>query len=380
MGRLTDSPPFCGFTVGVTADRRGREQSLMLSRLGVEVVRGPAITTLPVSDDGKLREITGSLITDPPDYMVANTGVGIRSWIGMAASWGVAGALTEALAATRIAARGPKAAAAVSVAGLDVWWRASDEQLSSVTARLLEETISGRRVAVQLHGDDRQNMTGQLERAGAEVVEVPVYRWTLPEDPAPALRLVELCCSGLVDVVTFTTGPAARNLVALAETAGRHDDLLDALNREVAVACVGPVCAAAAVEVGIERPQFPDEWRLGSLIRLVSDILSGRRHRFRLGSTNLVLQGSVAIVNGRPVQLTDRERAVLARLAGRPGATFSRQALLRHVWGDPGADPHVVETTVGRLRAKLGPAGSTIETAVRRGYRLSTLAVPVEQG
>jgi uroporphyrinogen-III synthase len=35
-------------------------------------------------------------------------------------------------------------------------------------------------------------------------------------------------------------------------------------------------------------------------------------------------------------------------------------------------DDHVVEVTVGRLRRRLGSAGTHIETVMRRGYRLST--------
>lgn len=366
----------CGFTVGVTADRRSDEQTLMLTRLGVDVIRGPSIRTLPLGDDVRLRALTEKLIADPPDYLVANTGLGMRSWLGLAATWGLDEALRDAFVETRIAARGPKAAAAVGIAGLGVWWRAGSEQLASVGARLLEEPIAGKRVAVQLHRDDRLDLLRTLSDAGAEVVGVPVYRWTLPEDRDPALRLVGMCCEGGVDAVTFTAAPALRNFVRLAEVAGRSGPLLEALNGGMTVACVGPVCAAAAVDEGIAGPVFPDLWRLGSLVRLVSEMLLVRRRQYRIGGVDLLLQGSVAVVGGAPVRLTDLEAAVLSKLASRPGATVTRQALLRDVWDDPRVDPHVLETAVGRLRAKLGPAGAGIETAVRRGYRLNAAATP----
>ncbi len=376
MYLVSGTPKLCGFTVGVTADRRREEQTLMLTRLGVDVVQGPSIRTLPLGDDVALRALTETLIADPPDYLVANTGLGMRSWLGLAATWGLDGALRDAFAATRIAARGPKAAGAVGIAGLKVWWRADNEQLASVETRLLEELLGGKRVAVQLHGDDRLDLVRTLTAAGAEVVKVPVYRWTLPEDRDPALRLVGLCCTGDVDAVTFTSAPAVRNFVRLAETVDRSPELLESLNGDMTVACVGPVCAAAALDEGIGAPVFPDLWRLGSLVRLVSEMLVARRRQYRIGGTDLVLQGSVAMVGERPVHLTDLEVAVLARLAARPGATVTRQALLRDVWNDPHVDPHVLETAVGRLRAKLGPAGQAIETAVRRGYRLNAATSP----
>lgn len=363
-----------GFTVGVTADRRADEQAKMLSGLGARVVHGPVIRTVAAGDDPALRALTEELIAAPPQYLVASTGPGIREWMGRAATWGVASDLRRALARTRIAARGPKAAAAVTTAGMQVWWQAESGQLSAVAERLLAEDRTGSRVAVQLHGDGRQALSRLLADAGFHVVDIPTYRWALPEDPNPALRLVELLCNGSVDAVTFTAGPAVRNFMALADRARRGRNVLEALNSSVSAVCIGPVCAAAAREEGIERPVFPDVWRLGPMVGLVAEELVERRRCYRLEDNELVLQGSVVLVDGAPVRLTDRERAVLSKLAERPGTTISRRVLLRHVWKDPRVDPHVLETTVGRIRAKLGPSGAALETAVRRGYRLRARA------
>jgi len=61
---------------------------------------------------------------------------------------------------------------------------------------------------------------------------------------------------------------------------------------------------------------------------------------------------------------------VLGILARRPGAVVSKKALLEEVW-EGESDDHVVEVTVARLRHRLGAAGASIETVVRRGYRLA---------
>jgi DNA-binding winged helix-turn-helix (wHTH) protein len=78
------------------------------------------------------------------------------------------------------------------------------------------------------------------------------------------------------------------------------------------------------------------------------------------------------LVDGEPVELPDRELAVLRILAERPGAAVAKATLLRRIWGAGNADEHAVEVTVARLRRRLGPVGAAIETAVRRGYRLVT--------
>ena len=76
------------------------------------------------------------------------------------------------------------------------------------------------------------------------------------------------------------------------------------------------------------------------------------------------------VAGEEPVQLTDRERAVLTALSRRPGAVVSKGELRKQVWAN-GADDHAVEVTVGRLRRRLGPASDGIETVMRRGYRLA---------
>ncbi|MCU4185268.1 uroporphyrinogen-III synthase [Acidiferrimicrobium sp. IK] len=370
---MEPSLPLEGFTVAVTADRRSEEQKLMLTRLGIDVFHAPTIKTIPVGDDDRLRALTEEVIARPPDFLVANTGLGIRSWFGLASSWGLDQALRNALSSARIAARGPKAAGAIGIAGLDLWWRAKSERLATVGDRLAEEGVAGKRVALQLHGDGRQELTAQLQEQGAEVIEIPVYRWVVPEDDGPVQRLITLCSEGAIDAVTFTAAPAVRNLIEMAELTGRARQLLRALNGGILVACVGPVCSAAALDEGITDPVTPEHWRLGSLVRLVSEELAARRRQLGAVDGQLVLQGSVlrgAAIEA--VRLSSRERVILACLAERPGAAVGRHVLMRRAWDERDVDPHALEAVIGRLRAKLGEHSGLIETVHRRGYRLST--------
>ena len=273
MTAPAEAGPLAGRTVGVTADRRGEDQAILLRRLGAEVVRGPVLRTERQPVDDALEAVTRQVIAQPPDVLVANTGFGIRSWWERAARWELDHQLTEALAPARVAARGPKAAGAIRSLGLEVWWRSPRERLDDVAEHLVATGVDGQRVALQLHGDDRQGASSTLRRAGATVTEVPVYRWSTPEDEAPALELLARCCDGSLDAVTFTAGPAVRNLIDLAEREGVADVALRQLNGPVLVVCVGPVCAAVAREEGIVAPAVPDAWRLGSMVKLVGELL-----------------------------------------------------------------------------------------------------------
>jgi len=80
---------------------------------------------------------------------------------------------------------------------------------------------------------------------------------------------------------------------------------------------------------------------------------------------------AVAItVDGAPVRLTRREFELLKYLVENRNRVLSRDRLLERVWGyDQVIETRSVDVHVGRLRAKLGPAGQQIETVVGLGYR-----------
>lgn len=75
-------------------------------------------------------------------------------------------------------------------------------------------------------------------------------------------------------------------------------------------------------------------------------------------------------VSGEPVDFTYLEYALLAFLVTHPGRTYSRDALLRRVWGfDYFGGSRTVDVHVRRVRAKLGPElAQRLETVRGVGY------------
>jgi two-component system alkaline phosphatase synthesis response regulator PhoP len=71
------------------------------------------------------------------------------------------------------------------------------------------------------------------------------------------------------------------------------------------------------------------------------------------------------------IDLTPREFDLLYTLAQHPGHVFTREELLRRVWGDDfdGID-RVVDVHVGTLRRKLDDEALLIQTVRGVGYKL----------
>ncbi len=366
--------PLRGYVIGVTADRRADEQMQLLEQRGAACLHGPMIKTHPLGPADTLARATRDLIARPPDVVLLTTGIGVRGWLEAAEALGLANALIGALDGADVYCRGPKAAGAALTGGLPVTWSSSEATSAALVERLAADGVAGRRVAVQLDGALGAEITRSIRDLGGEAVEVPVYRWSLPEDATAAVRLIRAVVDGRVDAVTFTARPAIDNMVEIAAEVGLAERLLAALGCEVAVFCVGPVCSARARSLGIAAVEEPERARLGALVQHLTSWFAAREQTLELAGLPVRLQGRmVAVGDEVPVQLTERERRVLAVLAERPGAVLSKRTLLRSIWGPDEVDEHVVEVTIGRLRQRLGPASVGIETVVRRGYRLSAV-------
>lgn len=378
-------PALAGTTVAITADRRRDEQAELFERRGARVLHGPTIRTIPLVHDERLHDAIEAVVGDPPTLVVLTTALGLRSWLAAAESLDRGEELTEALRSSELLVRGAKAVGAAVTAGLDVAWSAPGATATEVVERLAErasERGPGERVAVQLDGDPDTALPGRIRDLGYEVLEVPVYQWTMPADPAPARRLIGAVADGSVDAVTFTSGPALRNFFELAAEAGLADQVREAFaGGEVAAVCVGPVSAAQARALGVASPVSPVHHRLGAMVQACVNHRGEERRELVLAGVEVVVQGRVVVVADGidavdavgaafvPVELTDRERGVLEVLLRRPGAVVAKSLLGREVWG-AAADDHTTEVTVARLRRRLGPAGAAIETVVRRGYRV----------
>ena len=77
------------------------------------------------------------------------------------------------------------------------------------------------------------------------------------------------------------------------------------------------------------------------------------------------------LVDGSPVQLTFKEFELLRLLMEAKGRVLTREILMDRVW-DLGADREnrTLDVHIRTLRAKLGSAGSLVETVRGVGYRL----------
>jgi len=358
-----------GCCLVIAVDRRSSELAAALERHGAQVRHAPALTIVPHIDDEALLTATRALVADPPDVVVATTGVGFRGWIEAAEEAGLLDDLLAALAHAQIVARGPKARGAIQQAGLTADWVAESETSAELGEFLLAEGLDGRRVAVQHHGSGADGLDELFATAGADVVSLTVYRWGPPADPAVVARSVIAAAQGEVDAVLFTSAPGAAEWLAAAVREGVHDEILrQSASGRVLMAAVGPITAGPLASAGF-TPLIAERGRLGSLVRgVVTHFGGGRAPGLDTSAGRLELRSTGVVLDGLFTPLSRTGVAVLAELFAARGGVVSR-VQLQSALPRSGDSAHAVEMAIARIRDALGVPG-IIRTVVKRGYRL----------
>jgi uroporphyrinogen-III synthase len=307
-------------------------------------------------------------VAGPIDVLVATNPVGLRAWFEAADGWGLGDALRGALGAAAVVGRGPRVAQAARAVGLGAAWTPPTDSVTDTIEHLMRAGVSGRRVAVAQHGEPPPDLARALRCAGADVIEVVAFGWTPPRDPRPLEKLVAATSGGHVDVLAFTSAPAATRFLRAADEFGRRDELAHALQQRVLVACIGPVTAepwrrADLPVVVAGRP------RLRTLVREIADRTQHRCGRVvSAAGHRLDVRGHLVVVDTVPIAPGPEAMTLCEALCRHPGQVLSLAELREALPIDPGADR--VAAIMATLGTTLGDS-RIVQTLGANGYRLA---------
>lgn len=264
-------------TVVVLESRMRDQIASLVRKYGGTPFSAPALAEIPDVDPAHIDELIRDWNSAPPDIFIFQTGVGTRALFAATDSLGLTDFLLRLLDSAKVVVRGPKPTAVLRSRKVRIDRAASDPfTTQEVLAAMQETPLRGKRVVVQRYGETNRELQSALESEGAGVIEIATYRWGLPEDTAPLLRLIGALGRDEIDLVAFTSASQANNLFTVARSDGKVDSLKQSLGRTL-VASIGPVCSTAlrkfAVRVDIEaKPP-----KLGPLIEAINEALSDGR-------------------------------------------------------------------------------------------------------
>ena len=234
----------------------------------------PALAEVPDVDSATIARLVCGLEAKLPKVVIFQTGVGTQALFAATDSLGLTQKLLDLLAKCTVAARGPKPTGALRSRGVRIDRSAKEPfTTAEVLDSLQDVSLRGERVVVQRYGETNVELEKALHAKGAEIVEIPTYRWALPENTAPLVQLIDALERREVDATVFTSASQAHNLFALSERLGRQATLAANLNRTL-VASIGPVCSAALEGHGVKIALEASPPKLGPLVAALDRALS----------------------------------------------------------------------------------------------------------
>ena len=255
-----------GLAVMAFESRRAGELESLIRRHGGMPLVVPSMREVPLHDDAALA-LLRELEADAIKIVIILTGVGLRTL----AERCPADRLAASLARTTVVARGPKPIAELRKLGLKPQVIVPEPNTWREILSTLDEQapVEGLRVAVLEYGVTNDVLISELERRGADVLRVALYRWDLPEDPRQLQDAVSRLATTGVDFVLFTSRRQVEHVMLTASELGLTRALVDRA-RLMVLASIGPVCSEALRSHGLPVDIEPEHPKMGHLVVAVA--------------------------------------------------------------------------------------------------------------
>ncbi|GCF10118.1 uroporphyrinogen-III synthase [Dictyobacter arantiisoli] len=209
------------------------------------------------------------------DLVVFFTGVGVKTLLQEADQLGRREELVAALRKSTVVCRGPKPGGALRQEGIPI---AASSPEPYTTHELIDVLtpfeLAGKTVAVVHYGERNTEIMEMLRSRDAQVEELCLYEWLLPEQTDTLQALVRELIAGKVDVVMFTSQIQIRHLFLIATELQLLTELQEALNQRTIVASIGPTCTGVLLEYGVVPQVIPEHPKMGYLIKALVAYMS----------------------------------------------------------------------------------------------------------
>lgn len=269
--RWFDDRPLFGRRIVVT---RSREQAGdlidMLEDRGADAIASPTIRIAQPEDEAPLEQAVANAGTF--DWIIFASANAVDSFMSRL----LARADVRELKGVRIATVGPSTASRLHRYGVRVDLTPAEYRAEGIIDALRAAgQIQGARVLLPRADIGRDVLAEQLRQAGAEVTDVVAYRTTLAQGERGADRDVyRMLLDGQIDAITFTSASTVRNFATI-HGAEQVADLL----RGTVVACIGPVTAEAAQQLGIATTVMPERYTIPDLVDALVEHFRGQEPR-----------------------------------------------------------------------------------------------------
>ncbi|MEW6230782.1 MAG: uroporphyrinogen-III C-methyltransferase [Chloroflexota bacterium] len=246
--------PLFGKRILVTRFREQRsELSCLLAEQGAEPIDFPVIQILPTEDNTPLDEA----LALPHDWVIFTSANGVKAvWDRLQA----AGRDARAFAGVRLCAIGLATAAELAAHGLHADFVLARHIAEAAVAGIGDAT--GQRILLPRADIAQEALAQGLRQKGAFVDEVVAYRTAIASDPT-SNDIRAMLQDGQIDAIVFTSPSTVRGFF--------ESKVQSPKSKAPIVACIGPVTAQTARDLGLRVDVVAKEHTVKGLVAALVD-------------------------------------------------------------------------------------------------------------
>ncbi len=249
-----EKSPLFGKAIVITrAENQSEEFTNILIEKGAEPVHCPVIETIAPNNWEPLDQAINSL--EKYDNLIFTSTNGVRFFIRRLQE--IDKDIRE-LKGLKIYCIGPKTEEAVNQLGIKVDLVPEKYVAESLLDSLGKENLQGKKFLLPRAAVAREILPDNLRKLGAEIDVVPAYQTVIPEQGIESIlnRLKEKT----IDVITFTASSTVKNFMERVGTNSKE------LLEPVTIACIGPITAKTAQDLGLHVDMIAKKFTLEGLI------------------------------------------------------------------------------------------------------------------
>lgn len=271
---------FNGLTVAAFESRMAAEITRLIERHGGNPLVTPALREIPLDDNSAALKFGVKLTTERVDLLILLTGVGTTALFDLLKTRFPWSSIAAALKQTALVARGPKPVAALKAFGLQPTLTVPEPNTWIEVVSTLDEyrPVKGLRVAVQEYGTSNPDLLEALQQRGAEVFQVPIYRWALPENLEPLRQALDEVIAGKVPVLLITNAAQVDHVMEVLGKDGTLRPFRAALKKMV-VASIGPTASERLRHYEWPIDLEPSHAKMGVLVKETSEQIHALLHQ-----------------------------------------------------------------------------------------------------
>jgi uroporphyrinogen-III synthase len=271
---------FNGLTVAAFESRMAAEITRLIERHGGNPLVTPALREIPLDDNSAALKFGVKLTTERVDLLILLTGVGTTALFDLLKTRFPWSSIAAALKQTALVARGPKPVAALKAFGLQPTLTVPEPNTWIEVVSTLDEyrPVKGLRVAVQEYGTSNPDLLEALQQRGAEIFQVPIYRWALPENLEPLRQALDEVIAGKVPVLLITNAAQVDHVMEVLGKDGKLEPFRAALKKMV-VASIGPTASERLRHYEWPIDLEPSHPKMGILVKETSEQIHALLHQ-----------------------------------------------------------------------------------------------------